>query len=151
MQHVIVRFMRVCKYAQVAAAAPERMTYGASGFDLRSIHQASIEIKPGKFARIGTGLALAIPEGLEGQIRSRSGLAARHGVAVLNSPGTIDADYHGEIFVVLVNHGEETFIVRPGDRIAQLVFAPVVIPGFRLVPELEDTSRGQGGFGSTGV
>jgi dUTP pyrophosphatase len=99
---------------------------------------------------VPTGLAIALPEGFEAQIRPRSGLAAKHGVTVLNSPGTIDADYRGEISVILINHGAEPFTIRRGERIAQMVIAPVVQARLNSVDSLPDTGRGSGGFGSTG-
>jgi dUTP pyrophosphatase len=100
---------------------------------------------------VPTGLALALPPGTEGQVRPRSGLALRHGVTVLNAPGTIDADYRGEVQILLVNHGQEPFTIEPGARIAQLVVAPVQRAAFVWAPELAPTERGEGGFGSTGV
>jgi dUTP pyrophosphatase len=99
---------------------------------------------------VPTGIAIALPPGTEGQVRPRSGLAARHGVAVLNAPGTIDADYRGEIQVILINHGHDTFVVERGMRIAQLVVAPARQASFSVVTRLDETSRGAGGFGSTG-
>ena len=97
-----------------------------------------------------TGLAIAIPPGFEGQVRPRSGLALRHGVTCLNTPGTVDADYRGEVKVILINHGPEAFVVRRGERIAQLLISPVVQASWREVEALDDTARGAGGFGSTG-
>jgi dUTP pyrophosphatase len=99
---------------------------------------------------VPTGLAIAIPAGFEGQVRPRSGLALRHGVTCLNAPGTVDADYRGEVMVILVNHGPENFVVRRGERIAQLLISPVVQARWREVAELDGTARGEGGFGSTG-
>jgi dUTP pyrophosphatase len=99
---------------------------------------------------VPTGLAIAIPPGFEGQVRPRSGLALRHGVTCLNSPGTVDADYRGEVMVILINHGAEAFVVRRGERIAQLLISAVVQASWREVGELDDTARGAGGFGSTG-
>ena len=109
-----------------------------------------VELKPGARALIPTGFALELPVGFEAQIRPRSGLAIKHGVTLLNSPGTVDADYRGELMVILVNHGREPFIVRRGDRIAQLVIAPVASVEIAAVEDLGATERGQGGFGSTG-
>jgi dUTP pyrophosphatase len=111
---------------------------------------APIELRPGARALIPTGFALELPDGYEAQIRPRSGLALKHGVTLLNSPGTIDSDYRGELMVILVNHGTEPFVVRRGDRIAQLVVAPVTQVEITTVDELGPTARGQGGFGSTG-
>jgi len=111
---------------------------------------APVELKPGVRALIPTGFALEIPVGYEAQVRPRSGLALKHGVTLLNAPGTIDADYRGELMVIMINHGSEPFIIRRGDRIAQLVVAPVSHVEIAEVEELIATARGQGGFGSTG-
>ena len=112
---------------------------------------APVELAPGARALIPTGLALEIPVGCEAQVRPRSGLAIKHGVTLLNTPGTIDADYRGELMVILINHGSEPFLVRRGDRIAQLVIVPVAQVAVVSVDALTDTERGQGGFGSTGA
>jgi dUTP pyrophosphatase len=127
---------------------PHYATAGSAGLDLSAAESARLE--PGARASIGTGLALELPEGFEGQIRPRSGLAARHGVTVLNAPGTIDADYRGELRVLLVNLGDAPFEVAVGDRIAQLVIAPVVMAELELATSLGATERGDGGFGHTG-
>ena len=111
---------------------------------------APVELEPGARALIPTGFALEIPVGYEAQVRPRSGLALKHGVTLLNTPGTIDADYRGELMVILINHGSETFLVRRGDRIAQLVIAPIAQVEVVAVDVLGATGRGQGGFGSTG-
>jgi dUTP pyrophosphatase len=132
------------------AELPRYQTAGAAGMDLHACVEEPITIAPGARAMIGTGLAFAIPNGWEGQVRPRSGLAAKHGVTVINAPGTIDADFRGECGVVLVNHGKEPFVVKNGDRVAQLVFAEYGQATLRDVPELDDTSRGTGGYGSTG-
>lgn len=132
---------------------PSQATTGSAGFDLRAAiaEGSSLFIEPGGRDLVPTGIALAIPEGYEGQVRPRSGLALRFGVTVLNSPGTIDSDYRGEVGVILVNHGGEPFEVRRGDRIAQLVVAASPSCRFALVDELNQSERGSGGFGSTGV
>jgi dUTP pyrophosphatase len=130
---------------------PEYQTEGAAGADLRALLPADILLKPGERVAVPTGLHLQIPAGYEGQVRPRSGLAARHGVTVLNTPGTIDSDYRGELMVILVNLGEADFRIRTGDRIAQIVFSPVVRVSFRRKDAVDDTRRGSGGFGSTGV
>jgi dUTP pyrophosphatase len=130
---------------------PAYQSAGAAGADLHAHLDADLEIPPGGRALVPTGLSLEIPEGFEGQVRPRSGLAASHGVTVLNAPGTIDSDYRGEIKVILVNLGTEAFRVRHGDRIAQLVIAPVVRAGFGRARAAVDTERGSGGFGSTGT
>lgn len=138
-----------------SARMPARQTAFASGFDLFACLEGESEriLQPGSRALIPTGLAMAIPRGYEGQVRPRSGLALRHGVSVLNSPGTIDADYRGEVAVILINFGEAAFRVAHGDRIAQIIFAPTVAEGLELVwtEELGTTDRGGGGFGSTGM
>ncbi|MBL9097318.1 MAG: dUTP diphosphatase [Alphaproteobacteria bacterium] len=128
---------------------PAYATAGAAGADLVAAEDASIA--PGAVHAVATGIALAIPEGFEGQVRPRSGLALKHSVTVLNAPGTIDADYRGEVKVILINHGAEPFRIARGDRIAQLVVAPVSTARFERVEVLPDTARGQGGFGSTGI
>lgn len=130
---------------------PAYQTGGASGMDLRADIREEIALPPMGRALVPTGISLALPTGVEAQVRPRSGLAVRNGVTCLNSPGTIDADYRGEIRVILVNFGSEPFTVRRGDRIAQLVFTPVLRVSLRVVDELGRTPRGDGGFGHTGV
>jgi dUTP pyrophosphatase len=129
---------------------PAYATSGSAGLDLRAAVAAPVEIPPGQWRLLPTGLALALPEDFEAQIRPRSGLALEAGVTVLNSPGTIDCDYRGEIGVILVNHGSAPFVVGRGDRIAQLIVAPVVRASWREVTVLDDSERAAGGFGSTG-
>ncbi|MEZ4239272.1 MAG: dUTP diphosphatase [Myxococcota bacterium] len=131
---------------------PAWQTAGAAGADLVAAVTEPLVLQPGDRAVVPTGLCLALPDGWEAQVRPRSGLAARFGVTVLNAPGTIDADYRGEVQVPLVNHGREPFRVARGDRIAQVVFAPVVRAAFEVVDALDhgETARGTGGFGSTG-
>ncbi|UJW84484.1 dUTP diphosphatase [Devosia sp. SL43] len=131
---------------------PRQQTSGAAGLDLAAAIGAgeAISILPGDYAKIPTGLAIALPDGFEAQVRPRSGLAARHGVTVLNSPGTVDADYRGEVMVLLINHGKEAFVVRRGERIAQMVVAPVSKVVLIEVASLDATDRGDGGHGSTG-
>ena len=129
---------------------PSYKTTGSSGVDLEAFLENPIEIGPNKSALIPTGLAIAIPEDTEVQIRPRSGLAAKFSIGVLNSPGTIDSDYRGEIKIILFNHGNEKFLVNNGDRIAQMVLMPVLKFEFEETKELPDTLRGSGGFGSTG-
>jgi dUTP pyrophosphatase len=132
---------------------PAYQSAGAAGLDLLAAvpADAPLVIPPGGRATAPTGFALALPTGTEAQVRPRSGLAARHGVTVLNSPGTIDADFRGEVLVVLANFGDAPFSVSRGARIAQLVIAPVLRPALREVATLDPTSRGSGGFGSTGM
>lgn len=132
------------------AVLPTRATPGSAGLDLHACIDDGLTLNPGERALVPTGLALALPPGHEGQIRPRSGLAAQHGVTVLNAPGTIDEDYRGEVKVLLVNLGPEPFRIEPGARIAQLVVAPVVYVRVDEVGELDPTSRSDGGFGSTG-
>jgi dUTP pyrophosphatase len=130
---------------------PEYQSDGASGADVRASLGQELVIAPGGRALVPTGLRLQIPRGLEAQVRPRSGLAARHGITVLNAPGTIDSDYRGEVQVILVNLGQEEFRIKSGDRIAQLVFSPVVRVIFQARPLIDETARGSGGFGSTGI
>jgi len=130
---------------------PRYETDGSSGLDLAAYVEENIEIKPGKSEIIPTGLAVEIPKNFEIQIRPRSGLAAKSQISVLNTPGTIDADYRGEIKVILINLGNKSFIVEKGLRIAQMVLCPIVQAKLKEVESLEDTRRGTGGFGSTGV
>lgn len=134
-------------------ALPAAQSLQAAGMDLTAAFLEGEErlLKPLQRALIPCGFAIALPVGYEAQVRPRSGLAARHGVTVLNSPGTIDADYRGEVQVILINLGDADFVVRRGDRIAQLVVAPVTAAGFRVVETLEQTARGASGFGSTGM
>lgn len=140
---------------RIVASAPRWIpiyqSEGASGADLLAAIEAEILIPPKRTALIPTGLHIEVPEGYEVQIRSRSGLALKSQISVLNSPGTIDSDYRGEVQVILMNHGETAFTVVPGMRIAQMVVAPVMRAQFIQVPLLSDTSRGSGGFGHTGV
>ena len=132
-------------------ALPRYETEHAAGLDLSACIPADITLAPGKRALIPTGFAIALPAGYEAQVRPRSGLAAKHGVTVLNSPGTIDADYRGEVGVILINHGDVAFTVSRAMRIAQLVIAPVAQAALVEVAELSATERGAGGFGSTGT
>ncbi len=127
---------------------PAYATAGAAGMDV--VAAEDIDLVPGARHAVATGLAMAIPDGFEIQVRPRSGLALKHGVSVPNTPGTIDSDYRGELKVILINHGTETFAIRRGDRVAQLVIAPVTRATWLEVPSLGETARGEGGFGSTG-
>lgn len=129
---------------------PGYATSGSAGLDLHAAVTDSQHLAPGERAIVPSGISIALPEGYEAQVRPRSGLAAKHGVTCLNSPGTIDADYRGEIGVILINHGAEPFEIRRGDRIAQMVIAPVTMAALVEVEDLPETSRGDGGFGSTG-
>lgn len=125
------------------------MTPGAAGMDLRSIEP--VELEPMERKLVSTGIRIAIPEGCEGQVRPRSGLAVKHGISMVNTPGTIDSDYRGEIKVLLINLGQNVVQLAAGERIAQLVICPVVRAEIAVVEELDDTQRGSGGFGSTGT
>jgi dUTP pyrophosphatase len=130
---------------------PAYETEHAAGMDLRAAVAEALSLAPGQRALVPTGIRIALPPGTEAQVRPRSGLAIRHGISMVNSPGTIDADYRGEIRVIVINHGEETFTIQRGDRIAQLVVAPVLRAEWQVVDSLDDTTRGAGGFGHTGV
>jgi len=132
---------------------PDYETPQSAGMDLAAALDEGEELllAPGARALVPTGIALALPAGFEAQVRPRSGLAIKHGVTVLNSPGTIDADYRGEIKVILINHSPEPFVITRGMRIAQMVIAPVTRARWRLVDDLDETGRGAGGFGSTGI
>ena len=129
-------------------ALPAYATTGAAGMDVLAAED--VTLAPGARHAVATGLALAIPPGFEIQVRPRSGLALKHGIGVPNAPGTIDSDYRGELKVILINHGPEPFAIRIGDRVAQLVLAPVVRAAWAETGDLDDTARGEGGFGSTG-
>ncbi|MEK9830090.1 MAG: dUTP diphosphatase [Schleiferiaceae bacterium] len=129
---------------------PEFATVDIAGMDLRAHLEAPVTLEPGERRLIPTGLHIALPQGLEAQVRPRSGLAYKHGITVLNSPGTIDADYRGDVGVILINHGQEAFEVAPGDRIAQLVVARYERFDWTPVETLDETVRGAGGFGHSG-
>ena len=131
---------------------PAYETAEAAGMDLRAAvpEDEPLVLRPGARAMVPTGLCIALPKGFEAQVRPRSGLAAKHGLTCLNSPGTVDSDYRGELKVILINLGEEDFTIRRGERIAQMVIAPVVQAHWDLVTSLDETARGAGGFGSTG-
>ncbi|MCE3231989.1 MAG: deoxyuridine 5-triphosphate nucleotidohydrolase [Rickettsiaceae bacterium] len=130
---------------------PFYATANSAGLDLQAANDEDIVLAPGQRALVKTGISIALPDGYEAQIRPRSGLAYKNGVTVLNAPGTIDADYRGEIGVILINHGQENFVVTRGTRIAQMVIAQYTRATFSEVSELSETQRGQGGFGSTGL
>ncbi len=141
----------VIKCSVTGGFLPEYQSEGASGADLRALLTEDLVLKPGTRALVPTGLCIEIPRGLEGQVRPRSGMALKNGVTVLNSPGTVDSDYRGEIKIILINLGESDFRVRNGDRIAQIVFSPVVRVSFQRQEAIASTQRGSGGFGSTGT
>ncbi len=132
-----------------SAKLPHRMSTHAAGYDLYSCHQQNIILKKGEVKLVPTGIAISLPAGYEAQIRPRSGLAIKHGIGVLNAPGTIDADYRGEIKIILFNYGKEDFIITPGTRVAQMVIAKHEIVDFAVTEKLDETTRGSGGFGHT--
>lgn len=144
-----------CKFQKLAHAAdlplPSYETEASAGMDLRAAVEHPVELKPGKRMLVPTGLKMSIPRGFEAQIRPRSGMAYKHGITMLNTPGTIDSDYRGEVKLLAVNLGEETFTIHHGDRIAQMVIAPVTQVRITEVQSLDETVRGDGGFGSTGI
>ena len=146
MQKPQIEFRKLRPEAQI----PQYMTDLAAGLDIQAQPVEPVELHPGERCLLPTGLAVAVPPGYEIQVRPRSGLAIKHGIALVNSPGTIDADYRGEIGIILINHGQEVFIINPGDRIAQLVVAPVCQAELIEVEQLSKTVRGAGGFGHTG-
>ena len=129
---------------------PSYKTYGASGMDLMAFIEKPINLKPGKSCLVPTGLTVAFPEKYEIQIRPRSGLAAKNSISVLNTPGTIDSDYRGEIKIILFNHGKKNFKINKNDRVAQMVLTPIIKMELEEIDELPETVRGDGGFGSTG-
>jgi dUTP pyrophosphatase len=149
-RQTVVRVMTLPHFDGLMLPAYE--TPGSAGMDLRAAipQNEPITLRPGVRTLVETGLAIALEHGFEAQIRSRSGLAIRHGVACLNAPGTIDSDYRGEVKVILINHGQEDFVISRGDRIAQMVIAPVLQASLTVCESLDDTVRGSGGFGSTG-
>ena len=137
--------------AQKGAEIPSYKTEGAAGSDVCALLTEPVSIAPGSFAMIPTGLFFEIPKGYEIQVRPRSGLAAKNGITVLNTPGTIDSDYRGELKIILINLGKEVFVVNNGERIAQIIVSPVTVADFTITDSLSNTSRGEKGFGSTGV
>jgi dUTP pyrophosphatase len=130
---------------------PAYATAQSAGLDLMAAITGEVTLAPASRQLIPTGLAIALPAGFEAQVRPRSGLALKHGITVLNSPGTIDADYRGEVQVLLINHGDAPFVIKRGDRIAQMIVAPVTQIAWAVVEQLNDTERGAGGYGSTGI
>jgi dUTP pyrophosphatase len=142
--------IRVKRVGSVPVALPSYQTSGSAGLDLHAALAQVVTLTPGMRQLVPTGLAFEIPPGFEGQVRPRSGLALKHGISIVNSPGTIDSDYRGEVAVVLINHGTESVTIKPHDRIAQMVIAPVERAELLLVDTLEGTERGAGGYGSTG-
>lgn len=146
---ISVRILRLPHGADLPL--PAYATAGSAGMDLRAALTAPLTLAPGERAAVPTGIAIALPAGYEAQVRARSGLARRHGIAMVNAPGTVDSDYRGEVQVLLINLGQEPFTVAHGDRIAQMVVAPVTRVAWDEAAALDETARGAGGFGSTGV
>lgn len=142
--------IKIKKWPHFKGELPAYQSPGASGFDVRAQLSTSVTLKPGERGMIPTGLTFEIPVGFEIQARPRSGWAAKQGLTVLNTPGTIDADYRGEVKIILINLGSDDIVIQDQDRCAQLVVAPVILANFQLVSELSETERGIGGFGSTG-
>ncbi|MBR5016152.1 MAG: dUTP diphosphatase [Spirochaetia bacterium] len=140
----------ICK-AEDKEFLPVYSSAEAAGADLRACVQEDVVIKPGQRYLVPTGLSIQLPVGYEAQIRPRSGLAIKHGISLVNTPGTIDSDYRGEVKIIMINHGSEDFVIHRGDRIAQMVIAPVTHGMFAMSDSLDATDRGAGGFGSTGV
>ena len=145
--NVLIRVEEGCR----DVPSPQYMSEHASGMDICAAVAGPLVLKPGERALVPTGFHVAVPPGYEAQVRPRSGLAAKHGITVLNTPGTIDADYRGEVKVIIANLGAEPFTINRGDRIAQMVIQPVVRAELKLVPTLPDSTRGEGGFGHTGT
>ncbi|MBK9293332.1 MAG: dUTP diphosphatase [Oligoflexia bacterium] len=143
--------VKVKKLAHFNGELPKYQTKHAAGCDICAALSEPLVLKPGQRALVPSGLIFEIPEGYEIQVRPRSGLAFKNGISLVNTPGTIDSDYRGELKVLLINHGQEDFIINNKDRIAQLIISPVVQASFELSSELSETTRGIGGFGSTGV
>jgi len=145
---VVLKFK---KLAHFRGELPSYQTEGSSGLDVRACLEEPVSLSPGERALIPTGLSLEIPQGYEVQVRPRSGLAVKRGLSLVNTPGTVDADYRGEVKIILINLGQESFVVQDQERVAQLVVCPVIQAQIELAEDLTDTSRGEGGFGSTGV
>jgi dUTP pyrophosphatase len=143
--------LRVTRVGPVKVPLPSYQTAGSAGMDLAAALEAPITLAPGERRLVPTGLALEIPPGYEGQVRPRSGLALKHGIGMVNAPGTIDSDYRGPVGVLLVNHGQQPFVIEPLARIGQLVISRVERAEVEIVTSLDDTVRGAGGFGSTGT
>ena len=146
-----IKFLRLRPESDADIPLPRYMTPRAAGMDIYAAIEKDLVLEAGKIALIPTGFAMAIPDGFEAQIRPRSGLAVKFGVGIINSPGTIDADYRGEIKIGMINHGENRFTFRRGDRIAQMVINRVHQAGLEVVEELDETDRNTGGFGHTGL
>lgn len=148
---VEVKFSWLLPEGERDIALPEYETSGSAGMDVGAAVNSQVTITPGEIVLVPTGFCVAIPKGFEIQVRPRSGMAVRHGVTIVNSPGTIDSDYRGEVKIGLINLGKDEYTIRRGDRVAQLILAPVSAASWILVKELDETERGDGGFGHTGV
>lgn len=148
---VTVKIKRIRGQRDQDLPSPQYMTEKSSGMDLFAAVEEDLILNPGQRKLIPTGIAVSIPEGYEAQVRPRSGLALRDGITLVNTPGTIDADYRGEVGVLLINHGEKPFQVKRGDRIAQMVITPVIRAQLEWIEDLDETRRNEGGFGHTGV
>jgi dUTP pyrophosphatase len=149
LERVPVKFKRLIE--DIDLLLPTYKSEGSSGMDIRAYVKEPVLLRPGEIRLIPTGLAVSVPRGYEAQIRPRSGLAIRHGIGLVNSPGTIDSDYRGELGIILINWGSEPFTIRKGDRIAQMVISKIYRADTLEVNELDETSRGKGGFGHTGI
>jgi len=148
---VTVLWTRLFPERDADVAPPSQASAGAAGFDLCAANVEPMPVAPGQRLLVPTGISVAVPVGFEMQIRARSGLAIRHGIGLLNAPGTVDSDFRGEVGVIVVNHGHETFVIERGMRIAQAVIVELPRTQFQYVDHLDDTPRGAGGFGSTGI
>ena len=151
MKHISVKFCWLCSGSKGGLNLPQYETDGAAGMDVEAAIERSVVLDPGEIVLLPTGFAVALPEGYELQVRPRSGLAVKHGVTLVNSPGTIDADYRGEVKIGLINLSKKSYTVRRGDRIAQLILAVVARARIQVVTELDETRRGTGGFCHTGA
>ncbi|MDZ4676169.1 MAG: dUTP diphosphatase [Oligoflexia bacterium] len=143
--------IKIKKLGNFVGKIPGYQSEEASGADVCAALQTAVILEPGKRVLVSTGLSLEIPQGFEIQVRPRSGLAIKSGITLVNTPGTIDSDYRGELKIIIINHGQDNFVINPGDRIAQLIVAPVIQAEFQEVGEISTTVRGKEGFGSTGV
>ena len=152
MEEIIVRYVRTSLIDDLAAKVPEYATHGSAGMDLSACIPKDITVKPGEIVKVNTGIAIQIPDsGIGGFVFPRSGLSSKHGISLANCVGVIDSDYTGEIICPVINHGSSEYTIKPGDRIAQIVFLPVLKARLQEAESLEATERGSGGFGSTGV
>lgn len=151
MQQIDVKIMRLRPAMDTDIPLPVYMTPGAAGMDIYAAPPAEIELAPGSITLVPTGFAMALPVGYEAQIRPRSGLAIKHGLTIVNAPGTIDADYRGEVQIGLINLGQHPYVIKRGERIAQMIIMPVLKANLVVVDKLDETTRNTGGFGHTGV